>query len=145
MLALLESFFDIYKQQIDEVNAGHPAVSSWDKITFRISRIPESFGRENLMHVVGRLFQLEFRHFKIHSLASDASDEADPNWKTATITFRTRPLILGEQEKKSRQYTFDLPPALNAMSEVSSIQFDTHLEGFTPLSPAENDNEHCIE
>ena len=149
MLALFWSFFKICKQQIDEVkisgNAGHPAVSTWDKLTFRISRIPETFGLEDLIHVLGRLFQIDFRHFKIHSLASDASHEADPKWKTATITFRARPSALADQESKVRQHTFDLSPASTAMSEGGSILFDTHFEGFTPLSPAENDNEHCIE
>ena len=97
------------------------------------------------MHIVGRLFQLDSKGFKIHSIASDASDEVDPHWKTATITFRARPSLLETQESKVKQWTFDLSPSSNAIPEIGLIQFDTHFEGFTPLSPAENDNEHRIE
>lgn len=149
MLVSVWAFVKMYKQQIEgariSADAGHPAISSWDHLTFRISKIPENFGLDNLIHVVGRLFQLESKNFTIHSIASDASDGADPYWRTATITFRARPLLLGNQESNVNQWTFHLSPGSNAMSEATSIQFDTHFERFTPLSPAECDDEHRIE
>ena len=48
------------------------AGASWDKMIFRMTRIPANFGLEALAQQIARIFELKHEEF---SLASDAADE----------------------------------------------------------------------
>ena len=66
----------------------------WDRTTYRITKVDEGCDLPRLSQVIKSLFQAEDKDFKIHSLAFDASDEKDPRWKVATISFCVRPTLL---------------------------------------------------
>lgn len=123
----------------------HPTKSCWDKTVFRISRIHNEVGIQSLSHTLMRLFEIEDSDFKIYSLASDATDEVEPKWKSATISFRERPTLLQPSQSTSDEWIFPLPSVPIDLSMNGDLYFDTHFDGFTPLSPAEKDAEHTIE
>ena len=135
-------------QQRKRVHDGTPprsprayAVSAepdWDKTTFRVSRIPERLGLEDLSQVLVRMFDVTVTNFSIHSLALDASDEADPPSKTATVSFRAVPALLRGSQDLADNWDFELPTIAAAKSEHCRISFDTHFNGFTTLSPADH-------
>lgn len=83
--------------------------------------------------------------FKIHSLAYDASDETEPPWKVATISFRTRPIHMQNPRDDQNQWGFEIPSSLTDPTECNRIIFDAGFNGFTPLSPAESGREYIIE
>ena len=114
-------------------------------MTFRVSRIPEIFDEKIFTHVIAQISDLDPNDFKIHSLVSDASDEADLPHKTATISFRMTPEILRTPQGFADGWDFELPQYLGAESGRSRIHFDTHFEGFTPLSPADQATEPTID
>ncbi len=114
-------------------------------MAYRISRIPSTIAKELLVSVVGDVFDIESAQFKIHSLAYDASHESKPRYKTATISFRTRPPQLELAHSESDGWSFDLKRELADKYDSDRIYFDTHFEGFTPLSPAEESHEQTIE
>ena len=95
--------------------------------------------------IVRHLFDLEIAGFKIHSLAYDASHESKPRYKTATISFRTRPPQLGLALAESGGWSIDLECQAAEKYGFDRIYFDTHFEGFTPLSPAEKLDGQTIE
>ena len=113
------------------------AKPDWDNTTFRVSRIPERFGLEHLSQVLVRIFGLTATDFSIHSLALDASDQADLPSKTATVSFRVVPALLRGSQEHANNWVFDLPPTEAADCGYCRIFFDTHFHGFTPLSPAD--------
>ena len=110
--------------------------SNWDKTTFRVSRIPERLRLEDLSRILVQIFGVTVTNFSIHSLALDVSDEADPTWKTATVSFRVIPALLGLSPDLAGYWDFDMPPIAAAKFGTCRIFFDTHFDGFTPLSPA---------
>ena len=114
-------------------------------MTFRVTKIPGDLDLPRLSQVVKDIFELGKTEFEIHSLASDASDETEPWWKAATITFRVRPTLLKAEIGTPDEWLFDLPSVVGTQSACGPIHFDTHFNGFTPLSPAEKDSEHTIE
>ena len=95
--------------------------------------------------ILGSLFDVETAEFKIHSLAYDASHESRPNYKTATISFRTRPPQLAPALAESGNWSIDLEHDAAERYGFDRIDFDTHFEGFTPLSPAEKLDDQTIE
>lgn len=97
------------------------------------------------MSVVGHLFDIESAQFKIHSLAYDASYKSKPPYKTATISFRTRPPQLDLAPAELGGWSFDLEGEAAERYCSDRIYFDNHFEGFTPLSPAEKTDEQTIE
>ena len=99
----------------------------------------------HLSNVIQNLFELDNGGFIIHSLAFDASDEAEPRWKAATISFRVRPTLLQSSPTTSDQWDFDIPSSRTESTEHSRIFFDARFTGFTPLSPAKRDEEYSIE
>lgn len=121
------------------------AEAAWDKMTFRVSRIPKSLDHLGLSKVLQSLFKVGNDGFKIHSLASDASDETEPEWNTATIAFREIPEAIQSRQGNADDWRFDIPPELVTSPESSCMYFDTHFDGFTPLSPADQDEKHTIE
>ena len=109
-----------------------------DKTTFRITRIPEEYDQERLSQAIEHLFSLGRSDFRVHSLASDASYEEDPQRRIATISFRTRPELLEESSAKAGEWQFDVQSSQTDHSaplhEPTYIYFDLHFHGFTPLS-----------
>ena len=93
------------------------------------------------MSIVGNLFDIEPAQFRIHSLAYDASHESKPRYKTATISFRTRPPQLDLARSESEGWSFDLKREPADNYGFDRIYFDNHFEGFTPLSPGEKSDE----
>ncbi len=114
-------------------------------MTFRVSRIPDDFRVEDLSQAIKRWFDLESSEYIIHSLAPDACDEADPLWKTATVSFRNIPALLRRSQSMEYEYDFELPAFLAEEFGRSRIYFDTHFKGFTPLSPTHRDTEGTID
>ncbi len=117
----------------------------WDKIIYRISRIPSSVGKELLVSTIGNLFNMESAQFKVHSLAYDASYESEPRYKTATMSFRTRPARLDLGLAESGSWPINLERETAEKYGFDRIYLDIHFEGFTPLSPAEKSDEQTIE
>ncbi|MCJ1334586.1 hypothetical protein MMC10_011298 [Thelotrema lepadinum] len=117
----------------------------WDKVTYRITRIPEEFDLPRLSQAIKSLFELEDAMFKLHSLAIDATDETEPRTKVATISFRTIPARLQSSLHHADEWDFDIPLSPTDPTNCSRIYLDTHFKGFTPLSPAERDGEYTIE
>ena len=78
---------------------------------FRMTRIPANFGLEALAQQIARIFELKHEEFEIHSLASDASDETEPQWRTGTASFRVRPKVLQPTGILLEYWPFDLPSA----------------------------------
>lgn len=97
------------------------------------------------MSTVGRLFDIEAAQFEIHSLAYDASYESEPCYKTATMSFRTRPSQLDLAYAELGCWSFNLEREAAEKYDSDRIYFDNHFEGFTPLSPAEKSDEQTIE
>ena len=95
--------------------------------------------------ILGHLFDVEIAEFKIHSLAYDASHESNPCCKTATISFRTRPPQLALALAESGGWSMALEREDAEKDGFDRIYFDTHFEGFTPLSPAEKLDDQTIE
>ena len=126
-------------------HVSHTAQIGWDRTTYRITRINEAFDMPRLSQAIQSLFQLKDNQFKIHSLAYDASDETEPPWKVATISFRTRPTHMQNSLDDQSQWGFEIRSSLTDPTECSRIFFDTHFNGFTPLSPAESGRKYTIE
>lgn len=97
------------------------------------------------MSIIGQLFDIEYSQFRIHSLAYDASHEIKPRYKTATISFRTRPPQLDLARSESDGWSFDLKCEAWNKYGLDRISFDNQFEGFTPLSPAEKADEQIVE
>ena len=120
----------------------------WDKTVFRITRIPATIDRGQLRAVLGEILEQDSQNFRIHSLASDASDATDPQCRVATVSFHTRPTLLQAPEDKADdqcQWDFELPQSSGSHTKEVRIYFDTHMNGFTPLSPIEDEERHTIE
>ena len=117
---------------------GGSAKPDWDKTTFRVSRIPERLGVEDLSQVLVQTLDVTVTNFSIHSLAFDASDVADAPSKTATVSFRAIPALLRESHDLTDYWNFELPAIAAAKFGHCRISFDTHFDGFTPLSPADH-------
>ena len=112
--------------------------SDWDRTTFRVSGIPKKLGLEDFSQVLVRIFSVIVSDFNIHSLALDASDKEDPPWKTATLSFRVIPALLGLPPDLAGYWYFELPLIAAAQLEHCRICFDTHFNGFTPLGPEDH-------
>ena len=118
----------------------------WDK-TLRVKKIPEGYDKQRLRQVIADILELEAGNdVKIHSLAFDAVDEEEPQYKVATVSFTIRPALLPET---SKDWDFELPNGDNDKPdderEGQRIYIDEHFLGFTPLSPAEVQEIHTIE
>ena len=118
---------------------------NWDKTTYRISQIPGSLDSENVCSIIREIFKLGEEDFKLHSLASDVPDQDGKQWKTSTVSFWRRPLLLEGSEGTADSWTFEIPSIGLSASNRACIHFDTHFNGFTPLSPEENDAKHRID
>ena len=117
-------------------------VATWDK-TFRVTRIPKEFDSQRLSSAVEEFFKVKnISGFKIHSLASDAYDETEDPCAASTISFRTRPTQL---QPTATEWEVDLPCTKIGQPRHVRVLFDTHFDGFTPLSSIENDHTHMIE
>lgn len=143
-IGTIESDAQQRKREDDGTPPGRPKIIAgsaqpeWDKTTFRVSRIPERLGLEDLSQVLVQIFGVTVTSFSIHSLALDASDEADPTSKTATMSFRAIPVLLRGSQDLGDYWDFELPATAAAKFGHCRICFDTHFNGFTPLSPADN-------
>lgn len=114
-------------------------------MAYRVSRIPGTIGKELLLSAIERIFTIDSAQCKIHSLAHDASYESEPHYKTATISFHTRPPLLDLALAESGGWSIDLEREVAETYGFDRIYFDTHFEGFTPLSPAEKSDDQTIE
>lgn len=110
-----------------------------------MSQNPENFDHAILAQAIAQIFSLNPKDFKIHSLASDASDEAELPYKTATLSFCIKPAILETSQAFAYGQDFELPQDLGEESGRRHIRFGTHFEGFTPLSPADQATEPEID
>ena len=117
----------------------------WDKTAYRVSRIPETFDSHQLSQAIKLSFGLENGAFRIHTLALDATDETEPRWKAATVSFRVRPVALQAVSGQAHEWIIDVPRSLEAGLDSVRLVFDTHFYGFTPLSPAEKVQDQTIE
>ena len=81
----------------------------------------------------------------MHSLASDVPDQDGKHWKTSTVSFWRRPLLLEASEGTPDSWTFEIPSIGLSVPSHACIHFDTHFNGFTPLSPEGNDAKHRID
>ena len=109
--------------------------TDWDKTTFRISRIPEDYDLRCLSDAVKTVFELESSsHFKIHSLASDASDENDDPCRVSTISFHTRPTRLLPAVDDLEEWEVDLPSTVTSQRAYARVLFDTHFKSFYPIN-----------
>ena len=118
----------------------------WDK-TLRVTKIPEDYDKQQLRQVIVDMLELEVGNdVKIHSLAFDAVDEKELQYKVATVSFNIRPARLPEI---SKEWAFDLSNSGNDERdderEGQRIHIDEHFRGFTPLSPAEVQGTHTTE
>ena len=119
---------------------------NWDK-TLRVTNIPKEYDKERLRQVIADILELEVgNNVKIHSLAFDAVDEKDLQYKVATVSLNLRPALLPET---SKDWAFELPNGDNdgcgGGREGQRMYIDEHFHGFTPLSPAEGRETHTIE
>lgn len=112
---------------------------------FRVTRIPAVIDALWLSNLTAHIFDVKPDNLTIHSLALDESDATEPEWRTATVSFQSRPTLLQPSKETPDEWWFDLPSASDVKAENSRICFDTHFKGFTPLSPVENDSKHTIE
>ena len=86
MSGRLETYTESYKQV-------------WDK-TLRVKKIPEGYDKQRLRQVIADILELEAGNdVRIHSLAFDAVDEEEPQYKVATVSFTIRPALLPETSK----------------------------------------------
>lgn len=114
-------------------------------MAYRVSRLPGTIGKELLLSAIGHIFTIDSAQCKIHSLAYDASYESEPRYKTATISFHTRPSQLDLALAESGGWSIDLEREVAEKYGFDRIYFDIHFEGFTPLSPAEKSDDQTIE
>ena len=76
-------------------------------MAYRISPIPNTVAKELLEWLVRHLFSIESAQFEIHSLAYDALYESESYYKTATMSFRTRPPQLDPACAESGGWSFN--------------------------------------
>ena len=118
---------------------------AWDKTTFRVSRVPWRLDLRGLPLLLANVLNLAVSEVEVHSLASDVSNPNETPWKTATVAFRTRPARLQASQSDKNEWIIEVPSPSDDKSEREALCFDTHFEGFTPLSPSENDDEHEVD
>ena len=119
----------------------------WDK-TLRVTKIPKGYDKQRLRLVIANKLDLEVgNEVKIHSLAFDAIDEQELQYKAATISLNFRPALLHETLKGKilKDWDIDLPNDDNDEHGCQQIHIDEHFNVFTPLSPAEVQVTHTIE
>ncbi len=119
----------------------------WDK-TLRVTKIPKGYDKQRLRHVIANKLDLQVgNEVKIHSLAFDAVDEQELQYKVATISLNFRPALLPEtlKAKTLKDWDIDLPNDDNDEHGCQQIHIDEHFNVFTPLSPAEAQVTHTIE
>ena len=114
-------------------------------MAYRVSRIPATIGKGLLLSAMEHIFRIDSAECKIHSLAYDASYESEPRYKTATISFHPRPPKLDLALTNSGGWSIDLECEVAERYGFDRIYFDTHFEGFTPLSPAEKFDNQEVE
>ncbi len=119
----------------------------WDK-TLRVTKIPKGYDKQRLRQVIANKLDLQVgNEVKIHSLAFDAVDEQELQYKVATISLNFRPALLPEtlKAKTLKDWDIDLPNDDNDEHGCQQIHIDEHFNVFTPLSPAEVQATHTIE
>ena len=119
----------------------------WDK-TLRVTKIPKGYDKQRLRLVIANKLDLEVgNEVKIHSLAFDAIDEQELQYKVATTSLNFRPALLLETLKGKilKDWDIDLPNDDNDEHGCQQIHIDEHFNVFTPLSPAEVQVTHTIE
>jgi hypothetical protein len=119
--------------------------AQWDETTYRVRSIPDIFNKEDFSKAVKDLLELTSDDLKVHSFACDATRETEPRSKVATISFRTRPVSLQSSENDSNEWSFGIASSPTNPHQRSHICIDKHFNGFTPLSPAEKEEEYTIE
>lgn len=113
-----------------------------------MTKIPKGYDKQRLRQVIANKLDLEVgNEVKIHSLAFDAVDEQELQYKVATISLNFRPALLPETSKAEtlKDWDIDLPNGDNDEHGCQQIHIDEHFNVFTPLSPAEVQVTHTIE
>ena len=118
---------------------------NWDRTTYCISRIPGSLDSENVCSIIRKIFELGKEDFHLHSFVSDVPHQDGKRWKTSTVSFWRRPLLLEDSEGKADSWTFEIPSTGPGVSNHACVHFDTHFNGLTLLSPEEHDAKHHID
>ena len=106
--------------------------------TYRLRRIHESFDRASLESALCTYFRIDKDGLTIHSLAYDAPYSHLSRQKVATVTFQTVPQSL----KAGNRWQVKI---LLPQGGPYTVYFDTTFEGFTPLTPAEKEDDTHID
>ena len=112
----------------------------WNKTTYRVSRIPKRFHKDDLSNGLASLLGLrDATEVKIHSLALDIPSQGQPYSQTATVSFHVRPRLL---ESNLQAWDFDIPSNQHG---VVRIFIDVIFDGFTPLAQPQGGVTEIIE
>lgn len=112
--------------------------------TYRVRRVPNELDTARLRSTLGPLTDLNPSSIHIQSLASDFDHDSNASLRTATVTFDAEPQFKGERLNTTdqRSHRWHLPLS---GPEDDQLVVDSIFDGFTPLSPWENDDKHTIE
>ena len=110
------------------------------KGTFRLREINAIFDRESLQDALCSHFTIEKDGITLHSVAYDAPYGRSSRQKIATVTFKSIPEIL----QIGNRWPIKLPLP-GESKELCDVCFDTTFEGFTPLTPAELEDDTIAE
>ena len=106
--------------------------------TYRITNIPETFNEQKLGERLVTIFKLnDVSEVKIHSLAADIPIGEGAH-SAATISFRKCPQSLSPERS-------DDWADLDEIDDGVKVFIDDKFDGFTPLSPTENNKKQTIE
>jgi hypothetical protein len=104
---------------------------------YRLSNIPSDADRYKVIQLlVQALGDISYDSIKIFSLAFSLDHLNESPLKTATLTFKKVPDIIGSETEKS-QWRFELPGL------SSALLLDSHFLGFTPLNDVSGPQHLC--
>lgn len=112
--------------------------------TYRVRGVPIDLDAPSLRSTLGLLTGLNPSEVHVQSLASEYDSDSDASLRTATVTFDAEPEFTGERlnttDQRGHRWLLPLPGL-----EDGELVVDQIFDGFTPLSPYENDEKHAIE
>lgn len=109
-------------------------------ITFRISEIPITFSKQQLLYFAETTLSSDDDVVIIaYSLSPSPSDQQ--RYQIATITFDRAPVNLSSCVRNRHQEQFEI----TAGGVRSQISFDTHFLGLTPLNDIGRIDEYSVE
>ena len=114
--------------------------------TYRVQGIPAAYTKEDSRILLSSILEGNGENPEpiIHSLGMDPSSSAGNRFQTATVTFK-RDLKIFQDKKDDWVFPIPRSRSLHYGATSSSLKFDSHFLGFTPLNSFENDSAHKIE